>query len=97
MRVVVGLNSSWNLVNFRSGLIRALVQAGHEVIAVAPPDDYSAQVPSLGCKYFPLAMDAKGKNPFKDFFLVLRYIRLFKSTHPDVFLATPSNRIFMDR
>jgi glycosyltransferase involved in cell wall biosynthesis len=87
MRVVIGLNSSWNLVNFRSGLIRALVEAGHEVIAVAPPDDYSAQIPSLGCKYLPLAMDAKGKNPFKEFFLVLMFIRLFKSTHPDVFLG----------
>jgi glycosyltransferase involved in cell wall biosynthesis len=83
MRVVIGLNSSWNIVNFRSGLIRALVKAGHEVIAVAPSDDYSA----LGCKYLPLVMDAKGKNPFKELLLVFMFIRLFKSTHPDVFLG----------
>jgi len=87
MRVVIGLNSSWNLVNFRSGLIRALVKAGHEVISVAPHDDYSAKIPSLGCKYVPLAIDAKGKNPLKELFLVLMFIRLFKTTRPDVFLG----------
>lgn len=86
-RVVIGLNASWNLVNFRSGLIRAMVQAGHEVIAVAPPDEYSDRIGALGCRYIPLAMDAKGKNPFKELLLVLRFVRLFKSTKPDVFLG----------
>lgn len=86
-RVIIGLNSSWNLVNFRSSLIRALVQAGHEVIAVAPPDEYSDRIPALGCQYLPLAMDAKGKNPFKELLLVLRFVRLFKATRPDVFLG----------
>lgn len=87
LRVVISLNSSWNLVNFRSGLIRALVQAGHEVIAVAPRDEYSDRLPALGCKYLPLAMDAKGKNPVKELMLVLRYIRLFKANRPDIFLG----------
>lgn len=86
-RVIIGLNSSWNLVNFRSGLIRAMVQAGHEVIAVAPRDEYSDRIPALGCQYLPLAMDAKGKNPVKELLLLLRFVRLFKTTRPDVFLG----------
>lgn len=87
MRIVIGLNSSWNLFNFRSGLIRELVQAGHEVIAVAPRDKYSDRLPALGCKYLHLPMDAKGRNPVKDLLLLLRFIRLFKATRPDVFLG----------
>ena len=87
MRVVICLNSSWNLVNFRSGLIRSLVNAGHDVIAVAPLDGYSTKIPSLGCKYIPIAIDAKGKNPFKELFLVFRFLRLFKATNPDLFLG----------
>jgi glycosyltransferase involved in cell wall biosynthesis len=87
MRVVIGLNSSWNLVNFRSGLIRALVGAGHEVVAVAPPDDYTSQISSLGCQYLPITMDAKGKNPFKELLLIFIYVRLFKATQADIFLG----------
>lgn len=40
-KVVIALNTAWNLVNFRAGLIRALVQAGYEVVAVAPNDSYA--------------------------------------------------------
>ena len=37
-RVVVAANSSWNIVNFRAGLIRALERAGYEPVVVAPLD-----------------------------------------------------------
>lgn len=45
-KVVIALNAAWNLVNFRAGLIRALVQAGYEVVAVAPYDNYAPRLPS---------------------------------------------------
>jgi uncharacterized protein YbjT (DUF2867 family) len=32
------------LVNFRAGLIRALVAEGYEVVAVAPNDEYAARL-----------------------------------------------------
>jgi glycosyltransferase involved in cell wall biosynthesis len=86
-RVIIGLNSSWNLVNFRSGLIRAMVQAGHDVIAIAPYDEYSDRLPELGCRYLPVVMDAKGTNPLKELALLLTFRRLFKATKPDVFLG----------
>lgn len=86
-RIVIGLNSSWNLFNFRSGLIKALVLDGHEVIAVAPQDEYSDRIRALGCQYLPLAMDAKSKNPIKELLLLIRFLRLFKATQPDVFLG----------
>lgn len=40
-KILIVLNTAWNLVNFRAGLIRALVAAGYEVVAVAPPDEYA--------------------------------------------------------
>jgi glycosyltransferase involved in cell wall biosynthesis len=86
-RILIGLNSSWNLFNFRSGLIRALVLDGHEVIAAAPQDEYSDRIPALGCQYLPLAMDAKSKNPIKELLLLIRFLRLFKTTQPDIFLG----------
>ena len=47
-KVIIALNTTWNLVNFRSSLIRALIDNGHEVIAVAPPDEYVPKLLSLG-------------------------------------------------
>ena len=86
-KVVIALNTAWNLVNFRAGLIRALVEAGYEVIAVAPPDEYAARLPALGCRYIPLAMDNKGTHPGRDLLLLIRYLRLLHRERPDLFLG----------
>lgn len=87
MKVIITLNTAWNLFNFRAGLIKALVEDGHEVIAVAPYDDYALKLPELGCRYVPLAMDNKGTNPFRDALLIWRFLRLFIREKPDVYLG----------
>jgi len=87
MKVVIALNTAWNLLNFRSGLIRALLAQGHEVVAVAPDDEYADRVRALGCQFIPLAMDNQGTNPLKDLGLWWRYRRLLKALKPDVYLG----------
>ena len=86
-KVVIALNTSWNLVNFRAGLIRALVAAGYEVVAVAPPDEYAGQLGALGCRYVPLPMDNKGTHPGKDLLLLWRFFWLLRRERPAVFLG----------
>jgi glycosyltransferase involved in cell wall biosynthesis len=86
-KVVIALNTAWNLVNFRSGLIRALVAAGYEVVAVAPNDKYSDGLKTLGCRFVPLHMDNGGTNPLKDVLLLWQFLRLFAIERPDVFLG----------
>lgn len=86
-KVMIALNTAWNLVNFRAGLIRALVAAGYEVVAVAPDDEYSARLAALGCRFVPLPMDNKGVNPGRDLLLLFRFIQLLRSERPDVFLG----------
>ena len=86
-RVLIVLNTTWNLANFRSGLIRGLVSAGYEVIAVAPPDKHIARVVALGCRYLPLSMDNQGKNPIKDLWLFLHFWHLFRRVRPSVYLG----------
>ena len=87
MRVAVVINTSWNIWNFRRGLVRALQAAGHEVLAIAPPDDYSARLESeLGCRYVPIQMENKGTNPIKDAQLTRRFLRIYKRERPDVLL-----------
>lgn len=86
-RVLISINTTWNLVNFRSGLIRALIAEGYEVIAAAPPDAYVDRLLALGCRYEPLPMDNQGTHPGRDLHLFWRYVRLFRQVRPDVFLG----------
>jgi glycosyltransferase involved in cell wall biosynthesis len=87
MKIVICLNTAWNLVNFRAGLIRALVAAGHEVVAVAPDDKYAASLKALGCRFVPLHMENGGTNPVQDALLAWRFWRLFSNERPDVYLG----------
>ena len=87
MKVLISINTAWNLVNFRAGLIRALINAGHDVVAVAPPDAYVERVRALGCRFVPLPMDNKGTNPIRDLLLLIRFIRLMRRERPDVYLG----------
>lgn len=41
MRIAVVLNTSWNIFNFRMGLVRALLAQGHEVHTIAPRDEFT--------------------------------------------------------
>lgn len=87
MKIVICINTAWNLVNFRAGLIRALVEAGHEVVAVAPHDEYAAALESLGCRYVALPMDNGGTRPVQDALLLWRFWRLLRRERPDVYLG----------
>lgn len=87
MKVLIALNTAWNLVNFRAGLIRVLVAQGYEVVAVAPPDDFVPRLEQLGCRYVPLPMDNKGRNPGRDLLLLWRFFLVLRNERPDVFLG----------
>src|SRR5215207_2389203 len=87
LRIVLSVNTSWNVVNFRAGLIKALVGQGHEVVAAAPPDGYSSKLANLGCRCIPLPMDNEGVSPVNDTKLLSRYWHLLRSESPDVFLG----------
>lgn len=87
MKIVICLNTAWNLLNFRAGLISALVAGGHEVLAVAPDDKYAAGVKALGCRFVPLQMENGRINPVQDAFLMWRFVRLFVQERPDIYLG----------
>ncbi|QKG57949.1 glycosyltransferase family 4 protein [Hymenobacter sp. BRD128] len=87
MRVALVINTSWNIWNFRRGLVQALQAAGHEVLAIAPPDAYSGRLETeLGCRYVPILMENKGTNPIKDAQLTRRFVAVYRRERPDVVL-----------
>ncbi|NVO83490.1 glycosyltransferase family 4 protein [Hymenobacter terrestris] len=87
MRVAIVINTAWNIWNFRRSLVKALQAAGHEVLAIAPPDSYSARLETeLGCRFVPILMENKGTNPLKDAALTRRFYQIYKREQPDVVL-----------
>ncbi|MER8460796.1 glycosyltransferase family 4 protein [Mesorhizobium sp. M0915] len=86
-KVILSVNTSWNVVNFRSGLIKALRSCGYEVAVVAPKDNHSAKVADLGCRYIEIEMDNSGMSPFRDIQLAWRYWRVIRQERPDVFIG----------
>ena len=86
-KVVIAVNTAWNIYNFRAGLIRALIKEGFEVLALAPPDDYVPHVKSLGCRYVALPMDNKGTHPGRDLRLLWNFYRILRRERPKVYLG----------
>jgi glycosyltransferase involved in cell wall biosynthesis len=87
MKILICLNTAWNLINFRAGLITALVAQGHEVVAVAPFDSYAPRLAALGCRFVPLPMDNGGTHPLRDALLLWRFFQLFWNEQPDIYLG----------
>ena len=86
MKIAIVINTSWNIYNFRMGLVKKLQEEGHEVVAIAPVDDYSAKLVAEGCVFVPVSMENKGTNPIKDFLLILKYVFIFLKVKPDYIL-----------
>lgn len=84
---MIVLNAAWNLVNFRAGLIRALVARGYEVVAVAPYDDYAPRLAAFGARFVALPMQTQGTNPIQDLRLLGRFWRLLRREQPAVYLG----------
>jgi glycosyltransferase involved in cell wall biosynthesis len=87
IKVLIAVNSAWNIANFRSQLICSLVKVGYEVVAVAPSDEYSSCIAELGCRFVPLSMDNQGTNPGRDALLLWQFLILFRHERPDVYLG----------
>jgi hypothetical protein len=86
MKVAIVLNTSWNIYNFRLGLINTLLEQNIEVHAIAPKDEYSEKLKSLGCKYHVVKMDSRGANPVKDLALTFELYNIYRKIRPDLVL-----------
>ena len=86
--VVLSGNSSWNIVNFRAGLIAALEDAGFEPVVIAPVDPPGEErMRRMGVRRIVVDMDRSGLNPFKDLRLLLRYRQLLAELRPAAYLG----------
>jgi glycosyltransferase involved in cell wall biosynthesis len=86
-KLLLSVNSAWNVANFRAGLVRALQAGGWEVTVAAPADDHVDRVRALGCRYVGLPMDSGGTHPWRDLRLYQSYRELMQRERPAAFLG----------
>ena len=86
-KVMIVINTAWNIYNFRAGLVRALIDAGYDVVAVAPPDAFIGRLEALGCRFVPLPMKGHGKSLTGELALLWRFWRLLRAERPAAYLG----------
>jgi len=87
LKIIISLNTTWNIYNFRLELIKVLQSKGHEVVALAPKDAYVEKLKVLGVKCININMNQQGINPFRDLKLIRDYYSIFKMIQPDLILS----------
>ena len=86
-KIIIAVNSTFNLINHRIGLINGLLDQGYEVVALSPTDQFSSRLHELGCQHIPLQMERKGTNIVRDLLLFWRYRMLLKQHLPEIYLG----------
>lgn len=95
MRIAIIANSSWYLYNFRLNLMQTLMAAGHEVVAVGPPDDYVGKLVAAGVRHRAIPLAGASVNPLRELTTVWALHRLFRSEGIEAVLSyTPKGNIY---
>lgn len=95
MHIVLTVNASWNIWNFRKPVVEALLADGHRVTILAPEDDTTAKLKFLGAEFVSLEMDVRGLGVLNNLGLVGHFERHFNALKPDIVLSyTIKNNVF---
>ncbi len=88
-KVLILTNSIGGLYNFRREVIKAIRDAGYYVSISYPDidDKRGEYFETIGCERIPTLFNRRGKNPFSDFGLLVKYIRLIKKIKPKAVLT----------
>jgi len=86
-KIVISVNTAWNICNFRAGLVKSFVRQGYEVLVLAHDDEYAPRLAALGCHFKQLHMDQHGTSPSHDLALLVKYRRVFQSVRPFAYLG----------
>ena len=86
-KILILANDVTTIVQFRTELIKALVEAGNEVLVSIPKSERNHEITDLGAKVIETTSSRHGKNPMEDFSLYLNYIKLLKKHKPDFVLT----------
>ena len=87
-KIAIVANSTWNIYNFRLGLIKQLKLEGFRVVVIAPVDEYIHYLSEIYfTKHIALKnLNPQSKNPFNDLALCQELYSIYKKEQPDLIL-----------
>lgn len=83
-RIAMVVNEAWNMYNFRGGLIKKLMEQGHEVTVIAPKDEFTHKLEDMGVRVLDIHINSKGINPVEDLKLIAEFKSIYKKEKFDV-------------
>jgi glycosyltransferase involved in cell wall biosynthesis len=92
MRIVVIGGWAPSLIKFRGPLLAAMVERGHEVIALAPDGgldggDLGSELARIGVRYQPIELERTGIDPRSDVRAIAALVARLRELVPDVVLG----------
>ncbi len=95
MRIAVVANTSWYLFNFRLNLMRALLDAGHDVVAIGPLDGYEEKLRDAGIRHRAFALHPASVSPLRELGSVWTLFRSLREERAQAVLSyTPKGNIY---
>lgn len=86
-KILILANDVTTILQFRTELILALVEAGNKVLVSVPKSERNSEIEALGATVIETNSSRHGTNPLEDFKLLLSYIKLLREHKPDVVLT----------
>ncbi len=84
LKIIILANASWNIHNYRLTLIKALREAGHEVVLFSPRDEFTQQLVEQGFRWEDLTLSRRGINPFAEISSMYQIYKFYKRERPDI-------------
>lgn len=85
-KILIMVNRDFVLYNFRIELVERLLQENYKVYICLPYGEKVDKMIAMGCKFVPVEIDKRGKNPFRDLKLIRSYRTILKRIQPDMLL-----------
>ncbi len=82
--VAITSNSVERVYRFRAPIVRALVERGVRVYAVAPAGDYARDIEALGAEFVPWRLNRGSVNPYTEMVSLVSLLRIYRRLRPDV-------------
>lgn len=73
--------------NFRKEVIQRLLDDGYKVCVVLPYGESVEKLKEMGCDFYHISLNRRGKNIFQDINLLMNYYKILKKVKPSLVLT----------
>lgn len=84
LTIVFCCNTTFGILNFRAGVIRALIALGHRVVVVAPKDQFVDRLRAIAADYVEWEVSGSSTRVWSEIGAVRALARIYRDVRPDI-------------